>query len=252
MIEIRGLSFSYGSQRILHDISFSADDGKVVGILGTNGTGKSTLITCINRIRRPDSGEVLIDGVPVSHMDRRTLARKIAYVPQRSEATAISVFDSVLLGRKPYMGWGAGRDDVAVCQSMIDRMGLGRCQLRNLDELSGGEQQKVMLARALVQEPRVMLLDEPTSSLDPHNQYGMMARIRDMAKENGMTVLVVLHDLNLAMDYCDSFFFMKNGTGLRYCALGGIDSALIEDAYGVRAEIAEIKGRRFVLIDKES
>ena len=194
MIEIRGLSFSYGSQRILHDISFSADDGKVVGILGTNGTGKSTLITCINRIRRPDSGEVLIDGVPVSHMDRRTLARKIAYVPQRSEATAISVFDSVLLGRKPYMGWGAGRDDVAVCQSMIDRMGLGRCQLRNLDELSGGEQQKVMLARALVQEPRVMLLDEPTSSLDPHNQYGMMARIRDMAKENGMTVLVVLHD----------------------------------------------------------
>ena len=109
-----------------------------------------------------------------------------------------------------------------------------------------------MLARALVQEPRVMLLDEPTSSLDPHNQYGMMARIRDMAKENGMTVLVVLHDLNLAMDYCDSFFFMKNGTGLRYCALSGIDSALIEDAYGIRAEIAEIKGRRFVLIDKES
>ena len=251
MIEIRGLSFSYGSRNILHDISFSAGDGEVIGILGTNGTGKSTLITCINRIRKPCSGEVFIDGDAVSAMDRNTIARRIAYVPQHSDASSVSVFDSVLLGRKPYMGFAASREDIAICMSVIEQMGLGKLQLRNLNELSGGEMQKVMLARAMVQDPRVMLLDEPTSSLDPHNQYGMMSEIRQMARRSGMTVLVVLHDLNLALACCDRFYFMKNGTGLRCCALDDIDSGLIAETYSVSAEIAAIRGRRFVLIDKE-
>ena len=252
MIELRALSFSYGPQRILHDVSFTAGDGEVIGILGTNGTGKSTLITCINRVRKPDSGDVLIDGQAVSAMDRNTIARKIAYVPQHWDSPSVSVFDSILLGRRPYMRFGASREDIALCRAVIEQMDLGKLQLRNLDELSGGERQKVMLARALVQNPRVMLLDEPTSSLDPHNQYGMMAEILRMARTKGLIVLVVLHDLNLALSYCDRFFFMKNGTGIRYCTLDEIDSGLIADTYDVKADIAEVRGRRFILIDKEA
>ena len=252
MIELSSISFSYGKRHILQDISFSAGDGEVVGILGTNGTGKSTLITCINRIRIPESGEVFIDGNPVSVLGRNRLAKLIAYVPQRSESAAISVFDSILLGRRPYMKWSASREDIAICQEMVHRMGLDMCQLRNLDELSGGEQQKVMLARALVQNPRVMLLDEPTSSLDPHNQHWIMSKIRQMADKTGMTVLVVLHDINLAMAYCDRFLFMKNGHGLKYCNLNEIDTSLIGEVYDVNAEITEIKGQRFIVIEKES
>lgn len=251
MIELHNLSFSYGSQRIIHDVSFAAGDGEVIGILGTNGTGKSTLITCINRIRKPESGDVFVDGVAVSSMDRNTVARTFAYVPQHNECLSISVFDSILLGRRPYMKFGASKEDIALCMTMIEQMDLEKLQLRNLDELSGGELQKVMLARALVQNPRVMLLDEPTSSLDPHNQYGMMSEVRAVAAEKGITVFVVLHDLNLALSYCDRFFFMKNGTGIRYCTLSDIDSELIADTYDVKADIAEVRGRRFVLIDRE-
>ena len=252
MIKISNISFSYGTRNILQDISFSAKDGEIVGILGTNGTGKSTLITCINRIRTPKSGEVFIDGNPVSVLGRNSTARLIAYVPQRNEAAALSVFDSILLGRRPYMRWDARCKDIEACRDIIHKMGLDAFQLRNIDELSGGERQKVMFARAFVQEPRVMLLDEPTNNLDPHNQYSMMAEVRQMATERGMTVLAVLHDLNLAMAYCDKFFFMKDGRGLKYCNLDEIDPDLIRKVYDMKVEIAEIKGRRIILFDKES
>jgi len=248
MIEIKNLSFAYGKNQVLSDISFSAEAGECVGILGNNGAGKSTLVTCINRILTPASGEVLIDGLSVSQMDRNELAKTVAYVAQKNQAYSCTVFDSLLMGRKPYIKWAVSDTDLEICASVLKKMDLENYQLRRLDELSGGELQKVLLARALVKQPKVLLLDEPTSNLDPKNQYESMAMVRKAAKENNITVFIVLHDLNLALRCCDRFFFLKDG---KCCSYGGIETvnpATIKEVYGIDAEIAEINGRKFVAI----
>lgn len=249
MIEVQNLSFSYGHHPVLSHVGFTAQSGECVGILGNNGAGKSTLITCINRIRTPDSGSILIDGKAVGNMSRRELARSVAYVAQKNEMSQTTVFDCVLLGRKPYIRWAVGEEDLRLCTAMIHRVGLEALELRSLDELSGGELQKVMLARALVQRPKVLLLDEPTSNLDPRNQYEMMELVREVAREQHITVLIVIHDLNLALRYCDRFFFLKDGSGYRYGGLEVVDQHTIESVYGVCAKVMDVGGRRIVIIE---
>ena len=249
MIEVQNLSFSYGHHPVLSHVGFTAQSGECVGILGNNGAGKSTLITCINRIRTPDSGSVLIDGKAVGNMSRRELARSVAYVAQKNEMSQTTVFDCVLLGRKPYIRWAVGEEDLRLCTAMIHRVGLEALELRSLDELSGGELQKVMLARALVQRPKVLLLDEPTSNLDPRNQYEMMELVREVARGQHITVLIVIHDLNLALRYCDRFFFLKDGSGYRYGGLEVVDQHTIESVYGVCAKVMDVGGRRIVIIE---
>lgn len=249
MIEVQNLSFSYGHHPVLSHVGFTAQSGECVGILGNNGAGKSTLITCINRIRTPDSGNVLIDGKAVGSMSRRELARSVAYVAQKNEMSQTTVFDCVLLGRKPYIRWAVGEEDLRLCTAMIHRVGLEALELRSLDELSGGELQKVMLARALVQKPKVLLLDEPTSNLDPRNQYEMMELVREVAREQHITVLIVIHDLNLALRYCDRFFFLKDGSGYRYGGMEVVDQSTIESVYGVCAKVMDVGGRRIVIIE---
>jgi len=249
MIEIKNLSFSYGRHRILENVSFAAQSGECVGILGNNGAGKSTLITCVNRILTPDTGEVIIDGTPVHRMSRSEMARTIAYVAQKNEMSHATVFDCVLLGRKPYIKWNVTQQDIELCEAMLRRVGMEDFQVRNLDELSGGELQKVMLARALVQQPKVLLLDEPTSNLDPRNQYEMMALVRQIAREQGITVLIVIHDLNLALRCCDKFFFLKDREGFSYGGIETVTAQTIETVYGIRAEIADVGGRKVVVLD---
>ncbi len=249
MIEIRDIAFSYGRQRILNGVSFTAQPGECVGILGNNGAGKSTLITCINRIRTPERGEVIIDGKPVREMSRNEMARTIAYVAQKNEMSHATVFDCVLLGRKPYIKWSVSQEDIDLCEAMIRRVGMEQFQVRSLDELSGGELQKVMLARALVQQPKLLLLDEPTSNLDPRNQYEMMALVRQIAREQGIAVFIVIHDLNLALRYCDRFYFLKDGTGYSYGGLETVTAETIQTVYGIKAEIAQINGKQVVVLD---
>ena len=171
MIEVQNLSFSYGSRPILRNVSFSLERGECVAVLGNNGAGKSTLVSCISRLRKPSSGNVLIDGTPVSQMTRNELAQQVSYVAQKNELAHTTVFDAVLLGRKPHMKWGPSDVDYDVAEHALRAVGMEDCRLRYMNQLSGGEQQKVMLARAIAQEPKLMLLDEPTSSLDPRNQY---------------------------------------------------------------------------------
>ena len=247
MIEIKDLSFAYGKTPVLSGVSFTAQAGQCVGILGNNGAGKSTLVSCVSRIRTPAAGEVRSNGRAVGDMGRTERARTIAYVAQKNEAGRSTVFDCVLLGRRPYIRWTVSRKDMDLCRDMIARMGLEALQLRTLDELSGGELQKVMLARALVQQPKVLLLDEPTSELDPRNQYEMMALVRQLARERSVTVLIVIHDLNLALRFCDRLFFLRDGRGWRYCGPEDVDGALIRQVYGIDARVADIDGRKFVL-----
>ena len=248
MIEVKNLSFAYGKREILRDVSFKAESGEIVGILGNNGAGKSTLVTCLNHILKPKSGKIILNGKDAETLSKRELAQYISYVAQKNEQTQTTVFDSVLLGRKPYIKWSIGQEDIAVCDEIIERVGLSEMKLRALDELSGGELQKVMLARALVQQPKVMLLDEPTSNLDPKNQYEMMKLVRQVADEKNITVLVVIHDLSLAMRFCDKFLLMKDGRVFDYGDAGVLTDGNIYPVYGMHAYIEKLHGVDVVIM----
>ena len=182
-------------------------------------------------------------------MSRNELARSVAYVAQKNEMSHSTVYDCVLLGRKPYIRWGVSTEDLQLCDQVISLLGLQEMVLRRLEELSGGELQKVMLARALVQQPKVLLLDEPTSNLDPKNQYEMLSLVQSVARERGVTVLIVIHDLNLALRYCDRFLFLKDGVTYRYGDADIVTPGTIEEVYGVKADILSVRDRKIVVID---
>lgn len=247
MIEISKLTYAYGKNEVLKDISVCVEPGECVGILGNNGAGKSTLITCINRIRQPKSGQVLIDGQNIQKLRRNAMARKVAYVAQKNEMTNATVFDCVLLGRTPYIKWAIGREDLELCEEMIEQLGISHLKLRNVDQLSGGEMQKVMLARALVQQPELLLLDEPTSNLDPKNQYEMMALVQKIAREKNIAVMIVIHDLNLALRYCDKFYFIKDHVGYSYGGIETVTAQTIQDVYGINATVTVFEGKPIVV-----
>jgi len=244
MVNVSNISFSYGRNMppILENVSFDLQAGQCAAILGINGAGKSTLLKCIDRILQPRSGSVTVDGRDVFAMRSDEMARNIAYVAQNARAVDMTVFDTVLLGRKPYIKWDASAADREKVSEVIHRMGLDDFVLRRVSELSGGEAQKVMLARALAQEPKLLLLDEPTSNLDPRNQHEVMHTVHDIARESNICVLTVLHDLNLAIRYCDKFLFLK---GSRLHACGGAEIMtpdIIEDVYGMHVHVIEAHG----------
>ena len=249
MIEIKDISFSYPDADILKNVGFTAKSGEVVGLLGNNGAGKSTLVTCLNRIRTPKSGNLPIDVKNALQMGRNELAQTVSYVAQKNELTHSTVFDCGLLGRKPYIKWSVSQEDLDICTRIMARVGLLDYQMRYVDELSGGELQKVMLARALVAQPKLLLLDEPTSNLDPKNQYEMMALVRELAQEQGLTVITVIHDLNLALRFCDKFYFLKAGEGYSYGGIDTVTAETLQAVYGIRAEVLDVKGRKTVIID---
>lgn len=211
MVEVSNISFAYSAEsKVLDRVGFSVKNGECLAILGNNGAGKSTLLKCIDRIHPVKGASVAVDGKDVFAMSKRQMAQHVAYVPQNTAAANMTVFDAVLLGRKPYIKWDATEEDRKIALEIIQRMGLETYVLRNVSELSGGEAQKVMLARALAQQPRLLLLDEPTSNLDPRNQHEVMQIVRKIAQENNICVITVLHDLNLAIRYCDRFLFLKD------------------------------------------
>ena len=249
MLEVKNISYSYGKKDAVQNVNFDVEAGECVGILGNNGSGKSTMITCLNKIRIPKAGSVLIDQQDVLKMSRLEAAQRISYVAQKNEISQMTVFDSVLLGRKPYIKWAVSQKDIDLCDEAIEKIGLSAFKLRYIDELSGGELQKVMLARALVQQPKLLLLDEPTNNLDPKNQYEMIALVRKFAKENNVSVLMVLHDLSIALRYCDKFLFMKSGTVYKYGDESIVTKQTVYDVYGIDSTIVEVNERKIVVIN---
>ncbi len=249
MLEVKNLSFAYSKngRRILDGVSFHLEQGQFMAVLGNNGAGKSTLIKCIDRINPVTGGSVLIDGERVGAMQRRQLAQSVAYVPQNTQPAHTMVFDAVLLGRKPYIKWGVTAEDERIVAETLEMLNLKQLESRYLDELSGGELQKTMLARALVQQPKYLLLDEPTSSLDPNNQHEMLHVIRDIAQEKNIGVAIVIHDLNLAMRHCDRFLFIKDAKVFSFGGVETVTPETIETVYDLRVDIIEHKGIRVIV-----
>lgn len=251
MMQVKNLCYHYkGGPEVLKDITFEIEPGKILAILGNNGVGKSTLLKCFNKILKPDSGEVLLDGENMLMQSGREVARQVAFVSQSLYDTQMTVHDIVMLGRRPYMTWGVTEKDHAMVHEAMDRLGLDAMRGRFFNQLSGGERQKVMLARALAQQPKVLLLDEPTSALDIQNQYQVLKLVRSICRKDQITAIVVIHDLNLALRFCDRFLLLKDGQVFRYGDHSILDSRALMETYGVNAKTVQIENRYMVLVEE--
>jgi iron complex transport system ATP-binding protein len=214
LLNVDCVSFTYGLIEAVHDLSFSVAGGEVFGLLGPNGSGKSTVVRLLSRVLSPRAGWVRFAGRDLETYSREELARQVAVVPQETHIELpFSVLEVVLMGRSPHLGrFGFEREsDVAIAYQVMEQTGVRDLATREIHELSGGERQRVILARALAQQPRVLLLDEPTAFLDIRHQVEVYDLVRTLSRQNGLTVVAVLHDLNLAALYCDCLALLKSG-----------------------------------------
>ena len=246
MITAENLRFKYNSYEVLKGISLHIQSGEISFILGPNGSGKSTLLKCLAYILKP-KGTVYIDKEEISRLPRREVAKRIGYLPQRETANELTVFETVLLGRKPHMSWGPSKRDIETVKRIIQMLGLEALSLRRLTQLSGGELQKVLIARALAQEPKIILLDEPTSSLDLKNQVEVMNLLKTVVKKMNISAVVTTHDLNIAAVYADMVSMLSRG---QIVALGGVEilnSENIKRVYGINPKIIHHYGRPIII-----
>ena len=231
MMRVEGLNFSYPCGRqILRDISFQARSGSFLAILGNNGAGKSTLLKCFDQILRPQTGSVTVDGAELLTLPLGELARQVAFVTQSAALTRMTVYETLLLGRKPYIKWGVSQADRRMVDDTLRRMGLEDFAMRYLHQLSGGEQ------------PKLLLLDEPTSNLDLRNQYEVLSLVREVCRERNITAILVIHDLNLALRFCDRFVFLHGGTVFAAGDHAVVNPENIRAVYGMESVVEQVAG----------
>ncbi|MHB9155460.1 MAG: ABC transporter ATP-binding protein [Endomicrobiales bacterium] len=214
MLELRHVSCGYGVKSVLHDVSFGVGEGDFVGIIGPNGAGKTTLFRLMTGLMKPWQGDVLFRGQNIGKIARRELACQMATMPQISEAAIpFPVGEFVLMGRYPHRRKfdPPSLHDREAVESALELTGVRDLRARMLHELSGGERQRVILAQALAQEPKVLLLDEPTAHLDIGHQIEILDLIRKLNRSRKITVITILHDLNLAGEYCGNLILLKEG-----------------------------------------
>lgn len=251
MIAVKNISYQYQSgEQILKNVSFQLEPGQFLAILGNNGVGKSTLLKCLNRILKADSGEFLLDGENVLKMNSHAVAQRIAFVSQNVPNTQMTVHDVVMLGRRPYMKWGFTENDHRIVHEAMHRLNIEPLRGRFLNTLSGGERQKVMLARAMAQQPKLLLLDEPTSSLDIRNQYQVLKIVRDFCHNDGLTAIVVIHDLNLALRFCDRFLLLRQGEVYANGDNGVLNREALKRVYQVDGRVLDVEGHKMVLVEE--
>ena len=248
-LEISNLCFSYASHAIFRNFCLNVGDGQIVSLVGPNGSGKSTLIKCIDNLLAPSAGEILVDRKKVGQMTRLELARAVAYVPQSSlRVFPNTVFDVALMGRRPHLSWKCGKEDEDIVWSTLELLGVQDLAMSAFNELSGGQQQKVLIARALAQETGLLLLDEPTSNLDLWHQLDVMETLRALVKNYRITALIAIHDLNIASRYSDSIIMMKHGA---IASAGKPETVLtsrnLESVYGVKATVKTIDEKPHVI-----
>lgn len=243
MISLQKIDFAYAAEIILREITFSISEGEFVGIIGPNGAGKSTLLKLLDNILVPAEGELLLFDAPLGSYQRKELARLIGYVPQNfTTAFNYTAYDIVMMGRFPYISaFSSGSEnDRKIVRTSMEATEVWELRERLFSDLSGGERQRVVLASALAQEPKLLLLDEPTATLDIRHQIHFFGILKELQREQNMTIVSVTHDVNLAIRYCDRMLVMKNG---KIIADGHpaeiIDENLIHSVYDIGVKIID-------------
>ena len=249
MLKVENLHFRYSRRGapVLNGASLMLEQGQIGVLLGKNGSGKTTLFKNILGIEKPAAGKISFYGKDLLKMPRRERARRIAYVPQHIHFGDLTVFDSVLMGRVSYFGMKAGREDYEAVEKILEDMQLSSFASRSAEALSGGEKQKIAIARAMAQEPRPMVFDEPTGNLDIANEQLIIEEARKLAKEKNIAILSSLHDLNQALYFGDKFFFLKDGT-VKYA--GGkeiVTEEVIKDVFDMDVKIRMIDNQKVIL-----
>lgn len=241
-LRVVSLNWSFGRQRVLRDLSFSVEPGEIIGIAGPNGCGKTTLLRLATGLLPAPEGTVFFDGEDVGAWRRRALAQRAAYVPQFFDHSfAFTAYDSVMMGRHPHLGRldREGSRDHAITRAAMESASVWELREQLVPQLSGGEAQRVVLARSLAQTPGVLFADEPTAHLDIHHQLKVLELLRGINRENGTTIVAVLHDLNHALALCDRVLLLAQG---RVHGIGSPEEVLtpesIREVYGIEAEIA--------------
>ncbi|MBR4341182.1 MAG: ABC transporter ATP-binding protein [Lachnospiraceae bacterium] len=249
MLEIKGLSFKYFKRAplVLDNVSFCLNKGEIGVILGRNGSGKTTLFKNILGFVKPSDGSITFNGKNLQESSRQERARYIGYVPQNVEFGSLSVFDTVLMGRMPYFGLRSGKEDEEKTMAVLREMGMEGLAARNVEELSGGERQKTAIARALVQEPELLVFDEPTGNLDIANEQLILKEAGRAAKEKGIGILTSLHDINQALSIGEKFFFLKKGKLLYSGGKEIVSKEVIKEVFDVNVDIIEHDGKTFVI-----
>jgi iron complex transport system ATP-binding protein len=233
ILEVRALGFGYGGRFRLSDVSFTVAAGEIFGVVGPNSAGKTTLLRLLSKVHEPDAGEMRLGGLRLAALSRRELARRVAVVPQElAVAFPFTVEELCLMGRYPHAGRRLfeAPEDVERAGEAMALAGVADLAPQPVDTLAGGERQRVLLARALAQEPVILLLDEPTSHLDLHHQREMVALLRRLNRERGLTVVFVSHDLTLAAEVADRLLLLVDGRAVQVGAPADVLSATILEA----------------------
>jgi iron complex transport system ATP-binding protein len=249
MLEIRNLVFRYSKNDspILNGLNLTLEDGKIGILLGENGAGKTTLFKTILGIEKPESGEILFDSVSLSDKKPSERARMISYVPQNPVFGDLMVYETVLTGRIAHFGLNAGKSDHEEVRKVIEQMGLEKISNRSTDKLSGGEKQKVAIARAIVSSPKLIVFDEPTGNLDLANEMLLINETRKLSEEYGISVLCSLHNLNEALRLGDKFFLMKNGKTEYSGGEEVITEENIEKIFNVKIKIIKSEDKKIIV-----
>ena len=243
MIEVKNLSFAYRTEKILDDISFATGEGQLIAVLGPNGAGKSTLFKCILGFLKGYEGQIRINGQDIKSLNRKEMARFAAYIPQ-SETPAFNytVFDTVLMGTTGQLSplSSPGPEQIETAKEAIDYLGIGYMEHRGINEISGGERQLALLARAMAQKAKLLIMDEPTANLDYGNQQHVMNHVKMMA-DSGYTILLSTHNPEHALQYATHVLAIKDHHILADGpALSTLNESLIEKIYGLKVKIIDV------------
>ena len=250
MLEVKNLSFSYSkNKKVLDDVSFSINEGEIVIILGPNGSGKSTLLNCIIGEEKITSGEIFFNGKVKKEINREERNNLLSYVPQLIEGNDLTVRETILLGRLTKFGLYPSKKDYEIVDSLMESLNLSELRDRTTASLSGGERQKVTIARAIVQESSTILFDEPTSNLDIKAQLDVLSIIKNEIKEKNKSALIAMHDINQALSIGDKFIFLVNNKVKAVVSKGEITPELLEETYGVKSKIINVDNKEVIVYE---